>query len=839
MSRGMLRSPPTYGPARDAPGISPRYQPANMSISSIVGSDAPATSRAHAWSPQSTPNGRPPSNHSHHPPSPRNTLSYGPIMNDARPPGPPAPQYGPVSNTYAPNDVSTGPHTGPGTPKQSPSSVFKTRQDSRIPPRPYSQPGPEAKIGSRREMDIADEQALRARRDLPFEDRRVNQDDRALGHNLSSSSRDRAFSDLGRPSYTPYRPPDLRPMYGPAPRPPSPAQPNGREDGRLQYGRWSPRHAIEIRDADRPIASREGPQLPPEQLEGPMYGPFLPHDPRSYHSNMPMYGPHPRPVQSFGDQSAQTETTTSSFHDKQAKPLLDAHLRRSLEDSQMSHRSILGASQEAHRRLERFSPLPQAVQGASGQPVGSGRDPTIKSEFGRMFSGLGSGVGSTPVPMAPASNGSPTPNRGDRRTSHPDGLWDRPSRSPGAERLKRAYEAEGRFDVDGIDGRTTPGLTGSRGKRTKHSHMTPHHHHHPLGHQYVPGTNHKEDYSTLTRSSHHHRHTKMDEDTPSALLGRRISSTPFNTLKFSNGLSNGPPTPGSIRGHHHHPPHHHHHHRNAAQLTPAPVHHPRPVTTIKTSPLVGSVAHLPRKHLGSQLYAPWVTPPPASTASFSKFQFASKPKALPLFEDRENCTFTVRVPREFLTDRAREHVVSERQVWGTDVYTDDSDVLAAAIHSGWIRGAWGEDVDVSMLELNTSLSLNGAVNGESNTSDEGSEKREPCATLSGPPEGGPVAPPTERDAHITILILPPLEKYSPCTWHGMRSRSWGDNHDGMSFKIHRIEWADEGPQSRWSEKGAKEQTKRLATNRQAMSRCGIPSKVKHKHKAGNRVAAAS
>ena len=329
----------------------------------------------------------------------------------------------------------------------------------------------------------------------------------------------------------------------------------------------------------------------------------------------------------------------------------------------------------------------------------------------------------------------------------------------------------------------------------------------------------------LTVGSHHHRHPKADDDAPTALLGRRVSSTPFTTLKFNNTLSNGLTTPGSLPRHHHHAPHHHHH--PPAQITPVAMPPMRwPITTIKTGPLLDSIAHLPRRHLGSQLYAPRVTLPHASTTSFSKFKFASKPKPLPLFEEKENCTYTIRVPRELLTERSREHVCAERQIWGTDVYTDDSDVLAAAIHSGWIRGAWGDDVDVSMLELSVPSPAGETANGEAESLPKEGEKAEGDSALREPPPEGPVSPPANRDAYITILILPPLERYSPCTWHGMRSRSWGDNHDGMSFKIHRIEWVAQGSQSRWSDKGAKALSKRLADNRRSASRCGVPRRIK-------------
>jgi len=67
-------------------------------------------------------------------------------------------------------------------------------------------------------------------------------------------------------------------------------------------------------------------------------------------------------------------------------------------------RNYLPLSPDIHR-TGRSSPLPQAVQGAQLKFTGPGRDFSIKNEFGRMFSGLGSGVGGQSTPggyIAPA-----------------------------------------------------------------------------------------------------------------------------------------------------------------------------------------------------------------------------------------------------------------------------------------------------------------------------------------------------------------------------------------------------------------------------------------------------
>jgi hypothetical protein len=148
--------------------------------------------------------------------------------------------------------------------------------------------------------------------------------------------------------------------------------------------------------------------------------------------------------------------------------------RRMGEEMQLS-KSHIGFGLEASRRTGRASPLPQAVQGAQGQPLSIGKDPGIKSEFGRMFSGLGSGLGSSTP-----SRGSPLPQNGHS--------FSQDIESGDIMRLQRVNSQQGRkpkrvkdedvFDADSQDGRGTP--SGTRGaKRNKHGH----HHHHAPHHQ--------------------------------------------------------------------------------------------------------------------------------------------------------------------------------------------------------------------------------------------------------------------------------------------------------------------------------------------------------------------
>ncbi len=69
-------------------------------------------------------------------------------------------------------------------------------------------------------------------------------------------------------------------------------------------------------------------------------------------------------------------------------------------------------------------------------------------------------------------------------------------------------------------------------------------------------------------------------------------------------------------------------------------------------------------------------------------------------------------------------------------------------------------------------------------------------------------PPAGKDLHITLLVLPQLQNYASTVAYGIKSRSWGGNHDGMSFKIDKITWVNEGI-GKGEERGGEARRKRL------------------------------
>lgn len=122
--------------------------------------------------------------------------------------------------------------------------------------------------------------------------------------------------------------------------------------------------------------------------------------------------------------------------------------------------------------------------------------------------------------------------------------------------------------------------------------------------------------------------------------------------------------------------------------------------------------------------------------------------------------------------------IRKRKVWGSDVYTDDSDVLALLLHSGWLRlgrrkeggqklvagekGAGEQAVKASRIPWK-------GFAGEG----EGEKKREGVKSLV-----------------VKLIVAPRLVRYQGCERMGLKSRSWGNGHDGVSLMVEGVDLAD-------------------------------------------------
>ena len=149
---------------------------------------------------------------------------------------------------------------------------------------------------------------------------------------------------------------------------------------------------------------------------------------------------------------------------------------------------------------------------------------------------------------------------------------------------------------------------------------------------------------------------------------------------------------------------------------------------VNNAPALEAVANIsPRPFLGRFVYEPgWIIPGG-------------------IIEDNVGGVFEIRIPRRFL-DRDNEAVV-KRKLWGTGVYTDDSDVVAST--------------SLIMKDANLVLFHTSTL---------------PQSPLSGP-----------KDLAAQFLVLPTLKHYAPSTLNELRSRGW-KIHDGYSIYLDHWEW---------------------------------------------------
>ena len=155
-----------------------------------------------------------------------------------------------------------------------------------------------------------------------------------------------------------------------------------------------------------------------------------------------------------GSVTSQPFSATSALTDDQ---------RRKGSDEISQHRLLLAESKRG-----RYSPLPQAVQGAQAQSVGP--EAGIKTESGRVFSGIGSGVPTSSIGPVTAMPGlSASPFKRDDGTSRlsEENLMKVSRSTPGVgKRPRKLKDEELRATSEIGDGRAT--AVNERGKKARH-----------------------------------------------------------------------------------------------------------------------------------------------------------------------------------------------------------------------------------------------------------------------------------------------------------------------------------------------------------------------------------
>ncbi|KAJ3227802.1 hypothetical protein HK099_000056 [Clydaea vesicula] len=155
------------------------------------------------------------------------------------------------------------------------------------------------------------------------------------------------------------------------------------------------------------------------------------------------------------------------------------------------------------------------------------------------------------------------------------------------------------------------------------------------------------------------------------------------------------------------------------------------------------------------------------TGAKVRIPFSTKPSdlelfLLPIFTRKDfYSTVEIKIPAELLLFSTNV-ALRVCAVWGTDVYSDDSDIVAAIVHSGFYRPADVEN-PFKLLTEPFNQPVKQTVIGEIDSTDN--------------------LP--DHDLLVVIMVLPRLVKYTGSIQYGMKSRGWGE-HNGESFKIQNV-----------------------------------------------------
>ena len=431
-------------------------------------------------------------------------------------------------------------------------------------------------------------------------------------------------------------------------------------------------------------------------------------------------------AQSHSDRSIYGERSLFRHFSPMAGSVASHNMAGPLEEQgrkgsdEISHKTIVGLGLE--NRRGRYSPVPQAVQGAQAQtPVPDGG---VKSEQGRVFSGIGGGIGSSTTPV-PATS-SPF-KKGDSARPAEVQKMGRTTSNIG-KRSRKTQDDESRADGE-HEGRKS-GSAAKSNKRTKHQ------------------NSYKADLEEMATPASQRRGTPLTSGTTSRRAGTPLTASTA-----------------------------------AARFDTAPIFKPK--KTVKVGSVVTQTLRKPRRHLGTFHYDAEILLPEDSRAGDEENDLCIKPKLLQSFNDNANlnCTYTIHVSKSWLQERERKLISSTRNLWGTGIYTDDTDPIAAAMHMGWIKPAF-HNIDEALLRK--------IVSDQNPKVDINKDLKPPAQ---------PIDISKNKDLKITCVVMPLLERYEETARFGVRSRAWPEGaedtpHDGVSFSILKVEVVDTGPLER-------------------------------------------
>jgi len=198
----------------------------------------------------------------------------------------------------------------------------------------------------------------------------------------------------------------------------------------------------------------------------------------------------------------------------------------------------------------------------------------------------------------------------------------------------------------------------------------------------------------------------------------------------------------------------------------------------------------------------------------------------------------------------------ERKCWGTDVYTDDSDVLAMCIHAGWIeppsldldqeriaesaayeeghsrfrrgpglpgwvpsgKAMWAWKAMSATDPTDTGAEPSGDAVMTDSTSRPESDAIKPLSRIASSTQQVSLrqAEPRPPDLSVMLRIAPRLIAYRGCLRAGFKSRCWGNTHDGVSLVVESVELKEPGYATAKGRRATKVRLKEMATLRRAV-----------------------
>lgn len=211
---------------------------------------------------------------------------------------------------------------------------------------------------------------------------------------------------------------------------------------------------------------------------------------------------------------------------------------------------------------------------------------------------------------------------------------------------------------------------------------------------------------------------------------------------------------------HHH--HHHHHHRSFRNLkSKQDVNNKDVYSFVKATPF-------PKTDLGVLEYT-------------TNLDTCLQGVLLPNLQLHVDCTVQVLIPRKHLR-KETNLLVQRREIWGTDIYTDDSDIVSVLYHTGVLPTRAQVDAFYSALRAQEE--------GNADDTTDGHLEDEHPVTVG--PNSHLVTSTSDNeqiygDCLVTLRALPKLTEYTGCYRNGINSRSW-KHHDGGSYAIQKVEF---------------------------------------------------